>query len=235
MNQAEKIKYLIGISVALFLMILIFIIFLVIFFKKKKTKESFTDKLGREAEDKINTMIQLWADKNNAHYIPSSMFKYNKNKIFEVDGILITARAMIIVEVKNINGIIEGKGLEKTWFKLMGTKRHEIKNPIIQNDKHIEHIIAITKLKVPMLSLVIFDTRTEELRCTEIPSHVLVVKTKEVETTLNQINDQLMPKINMGEIQEIYYALLEHKTSAPEDYEMLLSFGKKAENNDFTI
>jgi hypothetical protein len=42
------------------------------------------------------------------------MFKYDKNKIFEVDGILITARALIVIEVKNINGIIEGKGLEKT-------------------------------------------------------------------------------------------------------------------------
>jgi hypothetical protein len=117
----------------------------------------------------------------------------------------------------------------------MGSKRHEINNPIIQNDKHIEHILAISKLKVPMLSLVVFDSRTEELRCSEIPSHVLVIKVEDMETSLNAINDQLMPKINMGEIQKIYYALLDHKTSAPEDYKMLLSFGKESKNNDFTI
>lgn len=230
-----EIKYLIGISISLFLMILLIIISLLIFLRSKKKSQSTTDKLGKDAEDKVNMIIQSWADRNNAHYIPSSMFKYNKNKIFEVDGILITARAMIVVEVKNINGIIEGKGLEKTWYKIMGTKRHEIKSPIMQNDKHIEHIIAITKLKVPMLSLVIFDTRTEELRCTEIPSHVLVIKSEDIDTSLNAINDQLMPKINMGEIQKIYYALLEHKTTAPEDYEMLISFGKEPTNSDFTI
>jgi hypothetical protein len=117
----------------------------------------------------------------------------------------------------------------------MGSKRHEINNPIIQNDKHIEHILAISKLKVPMLSLVVFDSRTEKLICTEIPSHVLVIKVEDMETSLNAINDQLMPKINMGEIQKIYYALLDHKTSAPEDYKMLLSFGKEAKNSDFTI
>ena len=173
--------------------------------------------------------------RNNAHYIPSSMFKYNKNKIFEVDGILITPRAMIIVEVKNINGIIEGKGLEKTWYKLLGPKRYEIKNPIMQNDKHIEHILKITNLKVPMLSMVIFDTRTEELRCTDIPAHVLLIKSSEIEMSLNAINDQLMPKINMSEIQRIYYSLLDHQTTSPVDRELLLSFGKEVDNIDFTI
>lgn len=233
--NSEEIKYLIGISISLFLMISLIILFSYFILKKKKSKESYTDKLGKDAELKVNNIIQNWADKNNAHYIPSSMFKYDKNKIFEVDGILITARALIIVEVKNINGIIEGKGLEKTWFKVMGSKRHEINNPIIQNDKHIEHILAITKLKVPMLSLIVFDTRTEELRCKAIPSHVLVIKVEDIEISLNAINDQLMPKINMGEIQKIYYSLLDHKTSAPEDYKMLLSFSKETRNSDFTI
>ncbi len=231
----EEIQYLIGISVSLFLMLLFFFLLLFLYLKRNKTKESYTDKLGKDAENQVNNLVQDWANKNNAHYIPSSMFKYDKNKIFEVDGILITARALIVIEVKNINGIIEGKGLEKTWFKLMGSKRHEINNPIIQNDKHIEHILAISKLKVPMLSLIVFGTRTEELRCSEIPAHVLVIKMEDIDTSLNAINDQLMPKINMSEIQKIYYALLEHKTSAPEDYKMLLSFGKESKSNDFTI
>ncbi|MGL4252269.1 MAG: nuclease-related domain-containing protein [Metamycoplasmataceae bacterium] len=231
----EDIKYLIGISLSLFLILILIIVSLVIFFKKKKTTESYTDKLGKDAEIKVNNIIQGWASKNNAHFIPSSMFKYDKNKIFEVDGILISARALIIVEVKNISGIIEGKGVEKTWFKVMGTKRHPINNPIIQNDKHIEHILAITKLKVPMLSLIIFDSRTEKLRITDIPSHVLVIKVEDIESSLDLINDQLMPKINMGEIQKIYYNLLEHKTTSQEDYKMLVSFSKETTKNDFTI
>ncbi|MGL5617956.1 MAG: nuclease-related domain-containing protein [Metamycoplasmataceae bacterium] len=231
----EDIKYLIGISISLFLLLVLIVISLIIFLKKKKTKESYTDKLGKEAEIKVNNIIQRWAYKNKAHYIPSSMFKYDKNKIFEVDGILITPRALIIIEVKNISGIIEGKGVEKTWFKVMGTKRHPINNPIVQNDKHIEHVLAITKLKVPMLSLIIFDSRTEKLRMTDIPSHVLVIKVEDIESSLDLINDQLMPKINMGEIQKIYYALLEHKTTSQEDYKMLVSFSKETTNNDFTI
>ncbi|MGL5732701.1 MAG: nuclease-related domain-containing protein [Metamycoplasmataceae bacterium] len=231
----EDIKYLIGISISLFFLIVLIVVSLVIFFKKKKTKESYTDRLGKEAEVKVNNIMQRWADKNKAHYIPSSMFKYDKNKIFEVDGILITARALIIIEVKNISGIIEGKGVEKTWFKVMGTKRHPINNPIVQNDKHIEHVLAITKLKVPMLSLIVFDSRAERLRLADIPSHVLVIKVEDIESSLDLINDQLMPKINMGEIQKIYYALLEHKTTSQEDYKMLVSFSKETSNNDFTI
>ncbi|MGL5204777.1 MAG: nuclease-related domain-containing protein [Metamycoplasmataceae bacterium] len=231
----EEIKYLIGISISLFLILIIIIIILIIFFKKRKTRDSYTSKLGKEAEIKVNNIIQKWANKNKSHYIPSSMFKYDKNKIFEVDGILITTRALIIIEVKNINGIIEGKGIEKTWFKVMGAKRHPINNPIIQNDKHIEHILAITKLKVPMLSLIIFDSRTEKLNCIEIPSHVLVIKVEDIEASLDMITNQLMPKINMGEIQKIYYSLLEHRTTSQEDYKMLVSFSKETKKSDFTI
>lgn len=231
----EEVKYIIGISISMFLMLLILVFILIKFLAKRKPKESYTDKLGRESENKINKIIKSWADNNNAHYISSSMFKYDKNKIFEVDGILITARALIVVEVKNISGVIEGKGLEKKWFKVLGTKRHEIKNPIIQNEKHIEHILAITKLKVPMLSLIVFDSRTEKLNCSDIPAHVIVIKINDLEMSLNEINDQLMPKINMAEIQKIYYSLSEHVTSEPEDYKMLLSFGKEKDSNDFTI
>ncbi|MDK2819979.1 MAG: NERD domain-containing protein [Mycoplasmataceae bacterium] len=231
----EKVKYIIGISISMLFILALLIFFFVRFLNKRMPKESYTDKLGREAENKINKIIKSWADRNNAHYISSSMFKYDKNKIFEVDGILITARALIIVEIKNINGVIEGKGLEKTWFKILGTKRHEIRNPIIQNEKHIEHILAITKLKVPMLSLIVFDNRTEALNCSDVPPHVIVIKVNDLETSLNEINDQLMPKINMAEIQQIYYSLSEHVTSEPEDYKMLLSFGKEKDNNDFTI
>jgi len=36
------------------------------------------------------------------------VYKYNENKVFEVDSILVTKEVIIVVEIKSINGGIKG-------------------------------------------------------------------------------------------------------------------------------
>jgi Zn-dependent protease with chaperone function len=55
----EEIQYLIGISISLLLMLLLFFLVLFFYLKKSKTTESYTDKLGKDAETKVNNLVQI--------------------------------------------------------------------------------------------------------------------------------------------------------------------------------
>lgn len=232
----NKTPFIIGISISVFLMITFLSLWLFFYFKKKK-QDNFLQKKGKNAENIVNQQTQLWAYKNNGLFIPSTMFKYHGNKIFEVDGILITQRALIALEVKSINAqTIQGKGTEKTWFKILGKETFPIKSPIFQNDKHLDHIYKLTEMKMPMVSLIIFDSNSvTNLDITDVPEHALVIKSNELQDILNTINSSLLPKISSNEVQTIYYKLMEHKTNSNEDRKLLTSYAKEYDEKTFTI
>ena len=228
--------FVIGISISLILITTLFFIW--IFFRiKKKSKENELVKKGKMTELAINEKLSLWANINDSLFIPATMFKYNNNKIFEVDGILLTTRALICVEVKNINAnLIYANGNEKEWVKVIGQNKHLIKSPILQNDKHIDHIVKMTDIKMPIISLIIFDSiSTKEIDIKNIPSHVLIIKSNELDTTMEGIVSSLIPKISRREIEKMYEKLMEHQTTSKKDKELLRSFSKEYNEKTFTI
>ncbi len=228
--------YIVGVTISLILLISIFIIWIV-FWIKRNSKENELAKKGKITEQAINEKLSLWANINDSLYIPSSMFKYDENKIFEVDGILLTTRALICVEVKNINGTkIYGNGNEKEWVKEVGQNKHMIKSPIMQNDKHIDHIVKMTNIKMPIVSLIIFDSNScKELDIQNTPGHVVVIRSNELDSTLEGITSMLIPKISKNEIQNMYDKLMEHQTFDKKDKELLQSFAKEYNEKSFTI
>lgn len=228
--------FVIGISISLILITTLFFIW--IFFRiKKKSKENELVKKGKMTELAVNEKLSLWANINDSLFIPATMFKYNNNKIFEVDGILLTTRALICVEVKNINAnLIYANGNEKEWVKVIGQNKHLIKSPILQNDKHIDHIVKMTDIKMPIISLIIFDSiSTKEIDIKNIPSHVLIIKSNELDTTMEGIVSSLIPKISRREIEKMYEKLMEHQTTSKKDKELLRSFSKEYNEKTFTI
>ncbi len=229
-------NYIIGIVVSLIFITSALIAWIVIWIKKNLNNNKLAKK-GKITEQAVNDKLSLWANVNNSLYIPSSMFKYDENKIFEIDGILLTTRALICVEVKNINATkIHGVGNEKEWVKELGQNKHMIKSPILQNDKHIDHIIKMTNIKMPIISLIIFDSSScKELEIENIPSHVLVIRSNEIDTTLESIISALIPKISKGEIEKMYSKLIEHQTNSKKDKELLVTFAKEFNEKTFTI
>lgn len=228
--------FIIGISISLTLITVLFSVWL--FFRfKKKSKENELIKKGKMTELAINEKLSLWANINDSLFIPATMFKYNNNKIFEVDGILLTTRALICVEVKNINAnLIYGNGNEKEWIKVIGQNKHLIKSPILQNDKHIDHIVKMTDIKMPIISLIIFDSvSTKEIDIKNIPSHVLIIKSNELDITMEGIVSSLIPKISRREIEKMYEKLIDHQTTSKKDKELLRSFSKEYNEKTFTI
>lgn len=228
--------YIVGVVISLVLMSAIFGWWFFLWIKKN-SKENELAKKGKLTEKTVNEKLALWANINNSLFVEATMFKYDKNKIFEVDGILLTSRALICVEIKNINAEkIYGNGNEKEWVKVMGQNKHMIKSPILQNDRHIEHIIKMTNIKMPIISLIIFDAIScKELDIENVPNHVLVRKSNEIDETLKSIESALIPKISKGEIEKMYESLMQHQTTDKKDRELLVSFAKEYNEKTFTI
>ncbi|MBD5422961.1 MAG: NERD domain-containing protein [Mycoplasma sp.] len=232
----EQVPYILGVAISSSL-ILIIIITWIIFWIRKNLKENEITKKGKMTEMAINEKLTLWANINDALYVPSCMYKYAKNKIFEVDGILLTTRALICVEVKNINAKkIYGLGNEKEWVKELGQNKHMIKSPIMQNDKHIEHIVKMTDIKMPTISLIVFDSVScNDIEINNIPNHVVIAKSNELNQILEGIMSTLIPKISKSEIEKMYEKLKEHQTTSKKDKELLHSFSKEYNEKTFTI
>ena len=228
--------YIVGVVISSILIVNVFVLWLILWIRKNN-KDNELAKKGKMTEQAINEKLSLWANVNDALYIPSSMFKYDGNKIFEVDGILLTTRALICIEVKNINGTkIYGSGNEKEWVKVIGENKHMIKSPILQNDKHIDHIIKMTNIKMPIVSLIIFDSAScKELEISNIPSHVVVIRSNELDSTLEGIISMLIPKISKNEIENMYQKLIDHQSNDKKDKELLISFAKEYNEKTFTI
>ena len=212
------------------IVVLLGISFLIYLFIKKGSKKRLIKKLGTKAEVEINKDISIWAKHTNNKFIPSTLFKYGENKVFEVDSILITDKALIVIEIKSIKGKIEGKATDKNWEKVLGTVRHPITNPIFQNDKHIEHIVNMTNNKIPTVSLIVFSNRSSSIDIKDIPLHVVITRHVELFDTLDEINKSLSPVLNEDAKIKIYKAIKSFKARNREDKKLhknITTGGKK--------
>lgn len=195
------------------LLILVILLFLYIYYVIKTTKKKNRTKLiGLKAEKIINHDLHIWAKKNNSIFIKTNLFIYNKNKIFEIDGILLTPYTIIIIEIKSINGEIIGDGNSDKWIKKLNKNtQHIIMNPIKQNDTHIKHIQNILQKKVPMVSLIIFSNRVDALHITNIPEYALVVRHSTLYQKLHKIKQILTPSLSEKDLIDIKKKILSYK------------------------
>ncbi|UWD34074.1 nuclease-related domain-containing protein [Mesomycoplasma molare] len=225
MSQKEVI-ILVGIiiSLSLIISIIAFSIFVKFKYINKISKQ---EQIGIEAEKNINLFLKNWANQNNFFFIESSLYKYGENKLFEVDGILLTNKAIIVVEIKSINGIITGNAEENNWTKTLGKKTFTITNPVYQNDKHIYHITQMLNYKLPILSLIIFSDRAEKLEIENNISHVIITKENNLNQILFDINTSLEEKIDKKTLLEIKRTIEDFRTNDKKDYLTLKSFGNE--------
>lgn len=135
-------------------------------------------RLVRYGLPKEEVFHNLFIEKTNGEY---SQF----------DAVALTDVGIIVFEVKNYSGEIEGDGEENSWRQRLagGTKRHLFYNPVLQNDGHITTLRkAHRQLKsVPIFSVVVFygDCHFSSLR--NIPSRCRIIKPSRLSATLDDI------------------------------------------------
>jgi hypothetical protein len=73
----------------------------------------------------------------------------------QVDLLAIHATGLYVVESKNFAGCrLIGTESEEKWKAIYRRSRHEPKNPILQNERHIAALRAYLQYPVPMISIV---------------------------------------------------------------------------------
>lgn len=204
--------YIIGITFGA-IALLIGTVFLVIYIVKNHSFKKKIKIIGQTAENQINSDLKVWARHTKNLFIPNNLYSYGKNMVFEVDSILVTNKALIVIEIKSINGGIRGKAEDAKWTKVLGEVAHNISNPIIQNERHIEHIIKMTNIKVPTISLIVYSDRAEFIDVKNSPGHVVVIRHAKLFETLDSILDSLPEKLNQDKMQAIVNAIKAHRAN----------------------
>ncbi|UUD37179.1 Nuclease-related domain [Mycoplasmopsis californica] len=169
-------------SIITFLFVICIIAFAII---NKKNVNSRRKK-GIVAEKRVNQFLSDYASKHNMTFIPSNVYAYEyegKKKYFEIDGILIGNDLMLVVEIKSINGTIYGDASAEK-LNVKNSLSYTIKNPIVQNDVHIEHIEKIINDSFPIFSVIVLCEITRE-NIKFKPDHVILAKESKLKEELD--------------------------------------------------
>lgn len=123
----------------------------------------------------IEHQKQLWDDRGKGYYGEFLVFRElyknilgnckilmnlniptEKEKTTEVDLILIHETGLYIFEIKHYNGTIYGDDKQNIWTQYFRTtKNNTFKNPILQNEYHINALKNIIK-EIPIKSVIVF-------------------------------------------------------------------------------
>lgn len=109
----------------------------------------------------------------------------------QFDAVAITDVGIIIFEVKNYAGDIEGDGRSEVWHHKLagGTKHHRFYNPVFQNEGHITTLRkAHPQLRsVPIFSVIVFYGNCHLRRLSHIPDSCHIIHHNRLTKTLDEI------------------------------------------------
>ncbi|QZE12379.1 nuclease-related domain-containing protein [Mycoplasma sp. Ms02] len=160
------------------------IVFLVYYLKTRHKKNTE----GLIFESSVSKTVKDLAWKNNFEFINGGTFQYD-GKMFEIDGLLYNEKVAIVVEMKSYHGSISGdSSSEYLYITNNRGKKNKIKNPLLQNLKHMKHIRGMqpSNEKAPLLSLIIAPNDAK-FDIYNVPSHHVLVNDKDLPKAFEKI------------------------------------------------
>jgi len=126
----------------------------------------------------------------------------------QIDVVVLTNSGIIVFEVKDIAGWIFGKGHETHWTKVLafGKVKHQLYNPILQNDGHIRNLRrSLSQFgDVPFYSVIVFYGECVLKNVSLVPEGTYLVKSKRVLDVVKMVmRKDPVPYKNRNEITTI--------------------------------
>ncbi|UUD34897.1 NERD domain-containing protein [Mycoplasmopsis caviae] len=172
----------IGIPLTLVIIALVLSFLIIKHIKSKKNNS-----IGFRFEAKVRNKLLTIAKDKNYKYLNGGLFKYGQSQMFELDGILISNKAVFIIEVKYFVGQLSGDASAvELELKTKGNKILKFKNPLIQNFKHIQHFYKMCGFNFPVFSLVILPTGSS-FNINNLESWALVTTEDQVANLLDDV------------------------------------------------
>ncbi len=119
------------------------------------------ERFGKLGEEYVADMLQKIVDNNKAYLFNDYTFIDEYGYSTNIDHILICVGGIFIIETKSNKGIIYGDDNSEFWYAEKGAWQDDkqFKNPVKQNQGHINHLRKMFKNNPPkMFSLIIFPT-----------------------------------------------------------------------------
>lgn len=131
---------------------------------RSSQKKSYNDRkeieqFGREGENYVAKQLIKIINTYGGYLFNDYCFEDDKGFSTEIDHILVTQGGVFIIETKTNKGIIYGNKEDEYWecVKKQYQESKYFKNPIVQNQKHINHLKRMFVKNAPkMHSIIIF-------------------------------------------------------------------------------
>ena len=97
-------------------------------------------RVGNEGEFIVSEKLNFLKQKYECELINNFNFIDQYGKEVEIDHILITKAMVYVIETKNWSGVIRGNEKEEIWCKYHNNNFTDLRNPIMQNERHIRKL-----------------------------------------------------------------------------------------------
>ncbi|WP_406616062.1 nuclease-related domain-containing protein [Mycoplasmopsis hyopharyngis] len=211
-----------GILVTLFIFSIVLLIII-----RKNIKNKNQDKVGFLFEKKINGKMTMFAKENGYKYFNGGLFKYGSNNFFEIDGLLATNKAIFVIETKNYVGNLTGDFASLELILKNGKKDFKVKNPFLQNLKHIRHIYNMCNFNFPIFSLLVLPENTKWIIENE-ENWSIVVNENNYEQKIKEVINETEDIINNRTLAALAEIVESSRTASIKD---IKKFGKIINNN----
>ena len=120
---------------------------------------SDTDKKGEEGEDKAAERLK-YLGKDFIVLRNVNLPRSNKDPV-QIDFLCISNKGIFVIEVKNWLGKITGDYEDEIWHSQINYSINEQKNPVRQNEWHIDVLKKFIKQNMSFYSLIVFTDRAD--------------------------------------------------------------------------
>lgn len=128
-------------------------------------------------------------------------------KATEIDLVLIHETGVYIFEIKHYKGTIYGDEKNNIWTQYFRTtKNNTFKNPILQNNYHINALKNILH-EIPLKSIIVFTNQSCNIKVTNHNSNITICKINNLIKILEQTFQNSQIKYSIEEIDSIFNTL----------------------------
>ena len=204
-----------------FIYILVIIITIILFVSRNNTpKKKITRNRG---EREVNRVLERIAKKVGGMEFIDIMLEDGEHTA-QIDNILLTRKALYVIEMKDYSGWIFGSENNTNWtqvfthykaktsgnnYKMSGVSKYQFYNPIKQNRAHINIINKLTNVNklIPIYNIVVFGSRAT-LKDIKHKTNSYVISIYELTYQINNIESSLSKELTPLEQEKIVDAIL---------------------------
>ena len=154
---------------------------------------SDTDKKGDEGEDEVAYILKD-LDSNFIVLRNINLPRKNKEDV-QIDFICVSSKGIFVIEVKNWIGFVTGDYESEIWHSTINDTSNKQKNPLKQNEWHIEVLKRFIKQNINFYSIVVFTRRSD------------------LSYLSNHYNKSYL--INTDQLKDLIYAIFNNNNSVP--------------------